>query len=609
MAAESRAAKLHEIVLRFLGRAFVVPTIVAVEHAAPDGRGVGGAVRARSHASSRRRRGWSCLPDAIERRIGARRRRPRRIELGPLSRDDAHAIAVATPEAERLPPHVVELAVERSSGSPEFLLDLLAAAAAGNRDELPDSVGAATMARIDALDPRDGAVVRRAAVLGLTFHPRRLADVMAPDIPLPEEGFWDRLSSVFGREADGHVRFKRPALQEAAYASLPFKLRRELHKAVGLRLEHDQGRELDADPAVLSHHFSLAGDHARAHGYAMAAAKRATERFSHADAARLYRRAIEAGRADGAVADPAALAAAWEELGEALRAIGEPADAMRALTAARRLVRDDPIAQARLCDRHAEVAKRSESLTIAVRWLKRGLRCVDPLDDSDAAAWRARIRSNLGGIRARQARWSEAISACQQAISEAEPVGELRALAHACYILDWALVESGRSDEATNSWRALEIYRQLEDPEHEHIVLNNLGGLAYWDGRWAEAVDLYQQASEAGGRAGRRATSRSWITTSARSSRIRGTWTRPSHTCYAHGGSRARRVTGRTAGWLRCCWADWRCAEVNTATGSGRSSAPWMSSEDRRSICTRIWHKPLSPRRRRSAAIRCARWT
>ncbi len=503
LAAESRAAKLHEIVLRFLGRALVVPTIVAVEHAHQmdaASAALFGAL-ARELASSawlvlltrRDQSGGLALADVDRERI----------ELGPLSRDDVHAIAVATPEAERLPPHVVELAVERSSGSPEFLLDLLAAAAAGNRDELPDSVGAATMARIDALDPRDGAVVRRAAVLGLTFHPRRLADVMAPDIPLPEEGFWDRLSSVFGREADGHVRFKRPALQEAAYASLPFKLRRELHKAVGLRLEHDQGRELDADPAVLSHHFSLAGDHARAHGYAMAAAKRATERFSHADAARLYRRAIEAGRADGVVADPAALAAAWEELGEALRAIGEPADAMRALTAARRLVRDDPIAQARLCDRHAEVAKRSESLTIAVRWLKRGLRCVDPLDDSDAAAWRARIRSNLGGIRARQARWSEAISACQQAISEAEPVGELRALAHACYILDWALVESGRSDEATNSWRALEIYRQLEDPEHEHIVLNNLGGLAYWDGRWAEAIDLYHRAGEASERAGR----------------------------------------------------------------------------------------------------------
>ena len=97
-----------------------------------------------------------------------------RIELGALSREDTMALAQATSEAAQLPPHVLNLAVDRSGGSPEFLLDLLAAAAGGHPDELPDSVGAATMARIDALDPRDGVIVRRAAVLGLTFHPRRL---------------------------------------------------------------------------------------------------------------------------------------------------------------------------------------------------------------------------------------------------------------------------------------------------------------------------------------------------------------------------------------------------------------------------------------------------
>ncbi|HUA05760.1 MAG TPA: adenylate/guanylate cyclase domain-containing protein [Solirubrobacteraceae bacterium] len=503
LAAESRAAKLHEVVLRFLGRELVVPTIVEVEHAH-----LMDAASAALFGALARDLGSSAWLLLVTRRDASgglvlAEETCTRIELGPLSRDDIHAIALAAPEAERLPPHVVELAVERSGGSPEFLIDLLAAAAAGDRDELPESVGAATMARIDALDSRDGAVVRRAAVLGLTFHPRRLADVVAPGMPLPEEGFWDRLSEVFSREADGHVQFKRPALQEAAYASLPFKLRRELHKAVGLRLEHDQGRELDADPAVLSHHFSLAGDHGRAHRYAMVAAKRATERFSHADAARLYRRAIDAGRADGAAADPRALAAAWEDLGEALRAIGEPAAAMRALTEARRLVRDDPIAQARLCDRHAEVAKRSESLTVAVRWLNRGLRCVEALDDLEATAWRARIRSNLGGIRLRQARHSAAIFACRIAIAEADSVGELRAVAHASYVLDMALVESGRPDEATHSWRALEIYQQLGDPEHESLVLNNLGAVAYFNGRWDDAVSLYRRAAASSERAGR----------------------------------------------------------------------------------------------------------
>jgi class 3 adenylate cyclase len=287
LAPDARASKLREVVLEFLGRALVVPTIVEVEHAhLMDAASVAlfETLTRELESSS-----WVVL---VTRRDDAGGLtlddypHPR-IELTALSSEDARALALATTEASQVPPHVLELAVERSGGSPEFMLDLLAAAVAGDREELPESVGAATMARIDALDPRDGAIVRRAAVLGINFHPRRLADVLSSDMELPEEGFWDRLSGVFAREPDGHVRFKRPAIQEVAYSSLPFKLRRELHMAVGLRLEHDAGRELDAGPAVLSNHFALAGDHARAHRYAMEAARLATERFSHADAARL----------------------------------------------------------------------------------------------------------------------------------------------------------------------------------------------------------------------------------------------------------------------------------------------------------------------------------
>jgi tetratricopeptide (TPR) repeat protein len=235
----------------------------------------------------------------------------------------------------------------------------------------------------------------------------------------------------------------------------------------------------------------------------MAAARRATDWSTHADAARLYRRAIEAARAGGADDDHTALGETWEQLGEALRAVGEPPAAARAFSEARRLLRDDPIAQARLCDRQAEVAKRSAALTAAVRWLKRGFRAIETLDDPEAIVWRARLRSNLGGIRSRQGRWNETISVCRQAISEASSVGELRALAHACYVLDWALVETGRDAEATNAERALEIYRELRDPEHESMVLNNLGMLAYFKGRWEQAIALYRSAGECSERAGK----------------------------------------------------------------------------------------------------------
>ena len=505
LAADAREAKLHEVVLSFLERDLVVPTVLQFEHAHHMDAASAALLDALAHELGSS--AWVVLVTLRDvEGTFASDTELLRIELGPLSRAEAKSLAEAAPEAAELPPHVVELAIERAGGSPEFLLDLLAAAASGSRYELPESVGAAATARIDALEPGDRTLVRRAAVLGLSFHARRLGDVLTPELPIPDADVWERLSVVFARDSDGHVRFRRPALQEAAYESLPFKLRRVLHAAVATGLEQDQEHGNDADPAVLSLHYLLAGDHARAHRYALLGAEHATARFSHADAARLYRRAIEAARAGGTPAEQtgaASLAHTWEQLGYALRCTGEPDAATQALNEARRLVGDDPVVQARLCHRHAEVDEVRKSLTAAVRWFNRGLRCLDGVESQDAAVWRARLRSYLGGVRNRQGRFPEAVALCRQAISEAGSVGELGALARACYTLDWALVRLGQPDQATHSARALKIYEELGDPEHESTVLNNLGMFAYFEGRWDDAVELYRRGGECSERAGK----------------------------------------------------------------------------------------------------------
>jgi tetratricopeptide (TPR) repeat protein len=120
----------------------------------------------------------------------------------------------------------------------------------------------------------------------------------------------------------------------------------------------------------------------------------------------------------------------------------------------------------------------------------------------EARRWRARLIADLAWIRQRQRRYRDAERLCRAALSEGHAIGELPAQARACYTLDWALFEQGRSEEATYSPRALEIYRQLGDPEHEARVLNNLGGFAYWRGSWEEAIDLYRRAGECSARAG-----------------------------------------------------------------------------------------------------------
>jgi class 3 adenylate cyclase/tetratricopeptide (TPR) repeat protein len=481
--------KLHEVVLEFLEPLLAVPTLIQIEHA----HFMDEASATLLHAIARHVELSAWVITVTRRDVPGgfvgREESSTQLVLAPLPAQAMLALAESTPEASRVPPYVLELAVERAGGSPEFLLDLLAAAAEGS-GELPDSVNAAASARIDELDPRDRVLVRRASVLGLCFHRRFLHYVLDAGVPEPDE-IWSRMSSVFADDGDGYIRFKRPALQEAAYDGLPFRLRRQLHSAVGEALEPDLGRDADADPAVLSLHFVLAGDHERAWRYARMGAERAAARFAQVDAARLYRRAIEAGR--GALVGDSELARVWEALGQALAQVGEPAAAARALTSARRLVADDPVTEGRLYFRHGRIAEGS-GLSAALRWIRRGLRTIEHVPGREAAQWRATMTAELAWIRQRQRRYADAEQLCREALQEGEEIGELRAQARACYTLDWALFEQGRTDELGYSSRALKIYRQLGDPESEARVLNNLGGFAYWQGRWEEAVDLYRQA-------------------------------------------------------------------------------------------------------------------
>ncbi len=336
-------------------------------------------------------------------------------------------------------------------------------------------------------------------MLGLVFHEGRLRHVLPPEAPLPDERTWQRLASVFARDDDGHIRFKRPALQEVAYENLPFRLRRELHTRIARALEPDLGRDVDADPAILSRHFELAGDNTRAWQYALRGAERASARFASTDAAQLYRRAIAAGRSNGATS--AELADAWEALGQALFQIGEVAAASDAYTSARRLSAGDPIAEARLYYRHGQIAERGQ-LSAAVRWMRRGLRTLEGVRGPKARCWRARLVAELGYIRQRQRRYVEAVTYCREALEKGETTGELRAKARAAYILDLALFAMGKFDEMGYSSEAIDIYQQLDDPEYEGNVLNNLGAFAYWRGEWNEAVVLYRQAGICSERAG-----------------------------------------------------------------------------------------------------------
>ncbi len=183
---EARTRVLHESVLAFLEPALALPTLVHIEHAHLMDAASGALLAALCDAL--RSAPWLVL---VTRRasedgfVAPDHEAVARLELGPLSREDTLRLAESTPAAHVVPPHMLELAVDRSGGSPEFLIDLLAAAQSG-ASELPASIDAAAMARIDQLEPGDRTLVRRASVLGVSFHPGRVRDVLPETARRPD---------------------------------------------------------------------------------------------------------------------------------------------------------------------------------------------------------------------------------------------------------------------------------------------------------------------------------------------------------------------------------------------------------------------------------------
>ena len=485
-----RADRLHDAVVRFLAASLPDATVLVIEHAhdmdAASAALLGAVLDALpAHPwlilLTRRDAPWDAAPPPGPGRTA--------LPLAPLAPEAALALAHHLTEDTPLPPPVLARATDRAAGNPQFLRDLLAAAAAGD-DALTETLEAAATARIDRLDPRDRTLVRHAAVLGMSFHPRTLDD---------GESF-ARLGDIFAEDGGGWLRFRSGIVREAAYAGLPFKTRRRLHADAGAQLEAEGSGAPGERAGVLSLHFFRAGDHERAWGYAREAAERARTQGAHADAALLLRRALDAAKGAGAVRDD--VADTWVALGEAQARSGSPDAAQAAYRRARALTGGDALRAGEVLLRETELADRAGRAPQAMRCGLRALRMLADVPGDAAAGCRARLLAALAMTRQRQGRSEEAIALCAQAIAEGERCGEDRAVAHACHILDWALHDAGRPEEATHSPRALAIYEQLGDLDRQAAVLNNLGAFAFHAGDWREAVVLYRRAANASAQAG-----------------------------------------------------------------------------------------------------------
>ncbi|MEO8675279.1 MAG: adenylate/guanylate cyclase domain-containing protein [Casimicrobiaceae bacterium] len=502
LAEANRRAKMHESLVSFLAAIMPKPQLIEIENAHHMDKAsaellsfLTGEIGAHPWLFAVARQGSTgFVAPATETVV--------RLELKPLAPPDALRLAQLATQQTPLAAHVLEVVAARSGGNPQFLRDLLQrVVVSGGIADLPDSAEAATMATIDSLAPEDRAVVRHAAVFGLTFHPRMLAWFAEEgEFAQPEPAAWDRLRDLFDEEPDGYLRFRRSLLRDAAYESLPYRLRRKLHGAVAARLEEEMDFPDEAG-GILSLHYFEASEYRPAWRYATLAAKRAEGDYAYIEAAKLYSRAVEAGKQIDDLAKPA-LAAAHEALGDAWYKAGEFQKASAAFATARELAAGDALADATRLIKLSRVEEKLGRYPEALRWVERAREALAGVQGSEAARQNATASVWYATVLQAAGRTEDALRWAEQGAREAEEVDDPGIAGDAYMVMGWGHSVLGKEGGEALMLKSLEAHRRSGNRVRQANILSNLGSACYWDGRWDDAMVYYERGRDEMGKVG-----------------------------------------------------------------------------------------------------------
>ena len=394
--------------------------------------------------------------------------------------------------------HEASAIADRAGGNPLFLQELVTSSRAPEEEALPESVEAVVATRIDRLPPGDRALLRYAAVLGATFSAELVTEVLTEDQAASTDAeAWDRLNEFVERDpyTPGAFRFRHALFRDAAYEGLSYRRRGELHAKVGEAYERLEEQHAGEYAELLSLHFFHAGEREKTYRYSLVAGARAQAKFANVEAADFFRRALEvAGRLE---LPPAEVAQVWVSLGDVCELAGLYSDAAEAYSKAHKLHE-----QPRLLLKEGIIRERFGRYSDALRWYTRGLQAAETLDPAERAPLRFELSLAYAGVKLRQGEFRDCIDWCKRVIDEAGEIYDLPALAHAYYLMHLSHTSLRSPERAAFRGLALPIYEELGDLLGQANVLNNLGIDAYYEGRWQEALDLYERSKEARERIG-----------------------------------------------------------------------------------------------------------
>jgi class 3 adenylate cyclase/tetratricopeptide (TPR) repeat protein len=225
------------------------------------------------------------------------------LRLDPLGRENAEEmLATLIGEGEALAP-VRRLIIERTEGNPFFMEEIIQAlfdqmvlvrngsvklAKPMAEVRLPATVQAQLAARIDRLASPEKQLLQTLAVIGRDFplrlvsrvtqHAEAALDPMLAGLQA-DEFIYEQPAA-----ADLEYTFKHALTQEVTYNSVLNERRKAIHELVGAALEELYRDRLEDHLADLAHHYSRAGNAAKAVEYLGRAGDQALRRSAYAEA-------------------------------------------------------------------------------------------------------------------------------------------------------------------------------------------------------------------------------------------------------------------------------------------------------------------------------------
>ncbi len=487
---DQRASAITRLLERVLGDG----AVIVVEDAQWTD-GASDALLARLAAEVRQGRKWSMV---VLRRLVADGFAPGgdSLELGAMGDGELQELLLGL-SAVPLRPNEVQGIVARAAGSPLVLHALVRLGRErGAVDDLPDSLESLIAAEIDVLSPLPRLLLGYASVLGRSFNPLVWRQLLLEDGIEIDDGLAAELARFVHFDPAGVARFRQAVVCDVAYRGLPYRRRRLLHLRAGQVMERVAAGAVDSVADLLSLHFFEAGDFDRAWRYARLAGTKAQGSYANNDASALYRRALEAGRRLPDL-EAGEVLATWMALGDVLERSGLLEDAMEAYRRATAMARGDDVERARLLLKRARVRERSGRFVAALRELRSAERALGDGSSDEAARVRVAVATMRAIVHAGQEQPRRALAAAQQAAVDAERVGELRELANAYNVIDWAHVVLGEPDRAVHQAELVKIFESLGEPHRLAAALTNQGAVHYWLGRWNEALECYRRAHDA----------------------------------------------------------------------------------------------------------------